>query len=433
MIPAIRFLLVTLLAGMLAACGGSSDPQGTGSVAILLGDGPLDDVEEVNIDIDRIVLIGADGQIVLTEDATSEPVNLLTMRNVTELIAEDDVPAGTYSKIRLYIQSLEIVRAGEPHELAQLPANGKIDLNPQGPFEISPGEDMVIQIDLDLDRSVHTVLTGNSSYRFRPVVFIQVLDQRANLRLTHLYGLMNNVAADSFDLCETLAPTPTNCTSVSVLGDALVLPPMGVDPYEPMDTEPAHAFGHFVIGASGGLSFRALAVVYGGEDTVGRIDGAVLAGDDSIIDSIDGHPVAPVTGALLLDGLGNPIAGAEDGDLAESWAQVIPADPFPPNPFPSFLTQVGPAFDEDVVEGTLTAVDGHTLTVLTDSLDEVCVVHNSATQIQQVDGFSSDAETQIISLDDLSALPGDPDIAAFGTFDGGTPDCLVASVIVVET
>ncbi|MGE0621614.1 MAG: DUF4382 domain-containing protein [Pseudomonadales bacterium] len=436
----IRLLALSLIGSLLAACGGSgsSDPQGTGSVAILLGDGPLDDVIEVNIDIDRVVLLGADGQIVLTEDATPEPVNLLELRNVTELLLDvDDVPAGRYSKIRMYIDSLQIVRddlmAGRIEEDAQLPANGKIDLNPQGPFEISPGEDLVIQIDLDVGRSVHTVLTGNSSLRFRPVVFIEVLDQRANLRLTHLFGVMDNVAASAFDLCESVSPAPTDCTTVNVRDNALVLPPAGVDPYDPMDGEPAHAFGHFVVGASGGISFRALAVVYGAEDTVGRIDGEVLAGDDSIIDTIGGRAVEPVPGALLLDGLGNPIDGAEDGDFAESWAQVDPAVVDLPAPFPSFLTQVGPALDEEVVEGVLVGIDGNTLTVRTDDLNEVCVAHNNATQIQQVDGFSSDAETGIISLGELSDLPGEPEISAFGTFDGGTPDCLVASVIVVET
>lgn len=436
MIPVIRLLAVTLVAMLLTACGGgSSNAEGTGGVAILLGDGPLDDVDAVNIDIDRIVLIGAGGQIVLTEDATPEPVNLLALRNVTELILDvDDVPAGTYSKIRLYISSLEIVRedlmAGRRVEPTQLPANGKIDLNPQGPFEISPGEDLVIQIDLDLARSIHTVLTGNSTYRFRPVVFIQVLDQRANLRLAHVFGRIDQLDGETFELCDP--SEPTSCTAVNVRADALRLPQAGDAPYAPANGDSAHVFGHFVIGAEGGVSLRALAVVLGDEATVGRIDGEVVAGDDSIIDTIDGHPVAPVADAKLLDGLGNPLAGAEDGDFAESWAQVDPAAMDLPVPFPSFLTQVGPALDEEIVEGELIRIDGNTLTVRTGDLDEVCVTRTSATQIQQVNGFSSDAETQTISLAELTALAGEPEIAAFGSFDGGTPDCLVASVIVVE-
>jgi len=437
---AIRILAMTLLATLLAACGGgSSDPTGTGSVTILLGDGPLDGVDEVNIDIDRIVLLGADGQTTLTEDATPGPINLLALRNVTELLADvDDVPPGTYSKIRLYISSLEVVRTEDPAvgpvaEDVQLPANGKIDLNPQGPFEISPAEDLVIQIDLDLARSVHVVQTGNSSLRFRPVVFIQVLDQRANLRLTHLFGEMNDVSTDAFDLCDE--SDPTRCTSVDVLTDALELPAAGDPAYEPADGDLAHVFGHFVIGAQGGVTFRALAVVLGAEDTVGRIDGlvTVVAPDDASIATIGDYTVDPVPGALLLDGLGSPITGAEDGDFAESWAQVDPAAVDLPDPFPSFLTQVGLPFDDDVVEGALIDIDGNTLTVRTSALDEVCVTRTSATQIQQVDGFGSDAENMILSFEELSALPGEPAIAAFGTLDGGTPECLVASVIVVET
>ena len=78
----------------LSACGGggsssnnatSPPPAGVseqGSLTLLIGDGPLDAVDEVNITITEIILLGDDGQQTIF-DGEVGPINLLELQNVT--------------------------------------------------------------------------------------------------------------------------------------------------------------------------------------------------------------------------------------------------------------------------------------------------------------------------------------------------------------
>ena len=436
----LKILLIAMLAGMLVACGGdsSSDPaeQQFGGMTILIGDGPLDNVAEVNIDIDRILLIGGDGgQVLLTEDATPSSINLLDLRNVTKLLADgDDIPAGNYTKVRLYINSLVIVEEPplEEQQIAQIPANGKIDLLVQGGFEISPGENLVVEIDVDLERSVHVVSTGSSEYRFRPVVFIE----KADIRLSQLFGTAQDVVDNrNFNLC--LADScdcefeGNECVMVNG-ANALLLPELGATDFLLSDGDPVHVFGLFDVRAmSSDLPLvRAEAVVKGPVNTITKIDGIVALADTGEIASIGGTNIAPVSD-LVLDRYATPIVAAA-GDDAESWAQVDPVMDLPV-PFPSFLTLITPAVDEDAVEGDLISIEGDLLTLATDELEEVCVLVDEETEVQLVEGFNNDSTTGPMPLTDLLAL--DPqmetiEVAAFGSFDG---ECLNADVLVIET
>jgi len=447
MLDSLRILFLFSVPGFLIGCGGgnSSAPvDQVGGMTILVGDGPLEDVNEVNIDIGRMVLIGDEGQIELTDDATDGSINLLDLRNITALLLDvEDVPAGNYTKVRMYIDSLEIagedVVDGPFSDFAQLPANGKIDLLARGGFEISPGEDLVVEIDFDLEHSVHIVATGNSEYRFRPVVFIDVVD----LRLTRLFGTAQDVAEDdtAFVLCEGETPcdceAPENsCVSVNAAG-ALTLPGAGLAEYDLMEGDPVHVFGLFNVGVTDESTvFDAAAIVQGAEDTVVKIDGDVLLNGEGGIATIDARTIIAVDGDLVLDRQGNPVDAA-DGDAAESWAQIDPMAADLPDPFPSFLTLVTPAEDEDGIEGSLASIDGDRLNLLTDDMDEFCVIVDGTTEIQNIDGFDTDATTGLMELSSLLALDpetGSIEVGAFGTFQEGiTPACLEADLIVVET
>ena len=96
----------------LAACGGGGGNSlapdvavGNGGLTLLVGDGPRDDFDAIILTVDNIVLLGDDGQVDL---ALAEPVivDLLQLRNITELLIDTEVPAGTYSKIRLIVSGL---------------------------------------------------------------------------------------------------------------------------------------------------------------------------------------------------------------------------------------------------------------------------------------------------------------------------------------
>ena len=203
-----------------------------------------------------------------------------------------------------------------------------------------------------------------------------------------------------------------------------------------MDDE-VHVFGHFVVGGTvnDGIIFRAVAIAEAAEEAVAQINGEVMVVsdmDDSIA-NIGGRDVAPVDGALLLDGYGNPVGRAANGQEAESWGVVDPLAADLPNPFPSFLTQIKSGTDEDSLDGSLFAVGTESITILTEDTTEACVTVTGDTEIQHIVGWNVDAEVSIITIAQLGEISPDSDVVAFGEFDDGTPPCLVADVIVVET
>lgn len=406
----------------------------TGGIAVLLGDSPLDGVAEVNILVREVVLIGgSDGQIDL--DVTiDEPINLLALQNLTELLVATDVPADTYSKIRLYIDELEIVEVDGDRELAQLPANGKIDLNPQGEFEISAGEDLVVQIDLDLERSIKLTQTGNSGYRFRPVVFIDVIDQSEGLRPSRFVGELE-VDGGLVSLCLE----PDDCTPLAFADGALLLDSDGAEiAVEDLVTgDLANVFGSVGIGLTGERSINTQALVLGGDDAVERLDGEVassLAGgafDLLVEEGADPIMVELAAGAVLLGADGQPLT--EDfvvGDEAELWGVAAVVDAAEAGTFPSFLGLFSADDIEASTEGVLVAIDGDELIVRTSDGDE-CVLNVADTDIQQLIDDSEGAESMGITLVMLADLLGsEPVIEVFGEQDG---ECLIADLIVVES
>ena len=98
------------------------------------------------------------------------PINLLDLENYSVPIAQGEVTAGTYTKLRLQIENFEIVdKDGEKH-YPRPPANGRIDLLEPGGIEVVPGRVLVAHVDMDANKSIHLVQTGNGKYRLRPVV-----------------------------------------------------------------------------------------------------------------------------------------------------------------------------------------------------------------------------------------------------------------------
>jgi hypothetical protein len=223
MLPSKRTFLCSLfltcaLAMQLAACGGggSGDPPSMsppapmqmGSVGILITDGPTDQFSEINATITQISLLGSGAPQVIFSGNTT--IDLLDLESHSDLFAlADDVIPGTFNKIRLTLSGLELVRrdsAGNVIERIQprLPGNGKLDLNPRSSFAVAPGEALLIELDLDMDKSIHIVTTGNDRVQFRPVIFVRILRGDVLGRLTRLFGTVEDIdtAARSFDLCQ---------------------------------------------------------------------------------------------------------------------------------------------------------------------------------------------------------------------------------------
>ena len=203
-----------LLCWLLVACGGgggssASTPSAqTGTVTITMADGPIDGYSKVIMVISEIRLLSDAGQDILVMDEPKE-IDFLALSNFSEMLIKREVVAGTYSKIRLILDSLTLIKtdaAGTVTQSDEVRLNGlqKVDINPQGPFQVRGGEEIIINLDLDLDRSIHIVTTGNGDVRFRPVVFATISTQAAFDKLFRVEGTIDSIdgGATTLNVCD---------------------------------------------------------------------------------------------------------------------------------------------------------------------------------------------------------------------------------------
>lgn len=184
------------IAIFLGGCGGSSgggdgssgvsdSSSGTGTVSVLLTDGPADDYENIWIWVTEVSLIPPEGDgdrapVVIFQSSEGYKVDLLDYRDKDFLLTVNgDVAVGVYEKVRLGVSKIESKAKEEFQGVScdgkwKLPS-GKIDLNPRGSFKVEPGETLSIRLDIDANKSINLHTAGQSGKCiFRPVVFVDI-------------------------------------------------------------------------------------------------------------------------------------------------------------------------------------------------------------------------------------------------------------------
>jgi hypothetical protein len=216
-------LVFTVLAGCGYGGSNSADTSditaGTGSVALLLTDAPSDIFEEINITVIKAELMSDEGRVTIFQGERT--FDLLDLTDARIFAIREGIASGTYNKIRLTLKNkgIELVdynNTDDPADDAfyypKLPGNNKLDLNPRGSFKIVAGQTLVIQIDMDANKSIHIVKKGKKDeFNFRPVVFIDIVTNAFKERFVKLHGdiFAINSTDQSFKLCNTDIPVQT--------------------------------------------------------------------------------------------------------------------------------------------------------------------------------------------------------------------------------
>jgi hypothetical protein len=271
------------------AAGGAAGT--TGSVALLITDAPTSDFDEINLAITGASLIGADDGDPVPIFSGYRKINLLELQDHSELFSLTDVPAGTYEKIRLEVRDIELVRldeAGDPVEVIRpmLPS-GKIDLNPRRTFEVKGGETLILQVDIDAQKSVHVVSAGRSGLTiFRPVVFVDIIDG-LKARFTKVNGTIAEIddEARTFVLCGAFRDCGADagdgderCLTILVGDDTSIFNADGAATFDAIIVgDPATVIGrlrHYEEGAALNARF----VWLGEHDALVRVRGVVTTG-----------------------------------------------------------------------------------------------------------------------------------------------------------
>lgn len=187
-------LAVLVLSGLvisLMSCGGgggtsgissdSTSSSGTGTVVFLLTDAPTDYYDHIWITITEVSLVPiahSAPPVVIYSNPSGLRLDLLEYRDEDYLLTiKKNVPAGLYAKIRLAIKDVEVEpKLGAPCNNLEIKLpSGKIDLNPQESFLVSPGGSLSIRLDIDANKSINLHKAGKSGKCiFRPVVFVDI-------------------------------------------------------------------------------------------------------------------------------------------------------------------------------------------------------------------------------------------------------------------
>lgn len=465
----------------LAACGGGSSSEQAvvpvptmGKVGILFTDKPTDDFREINITVESVALLSDEqGHVDLyPRDSADGPIsfNLLDLRQVSDLAFISEVPAGEYNKIRLHISKLELVKTDaapeDPPIDVRPPANGKIDLNPRGAFTVNAGETVFVELDIDANRSIHVVEAGNSShYRFRPVVFVNVIGLDMS-RLARIFGEVTEVSAGDggteFMLCalgmmsDDSGDTPDDsnsddCVRVyanasGVFGDA-----DGTDQgqeaivlTEPLQQLTAIGFFRRPAGESSDTlpEFDAAVIELGAQDAFLRLNGIALDSPVTVDEAPENQAftfsvnegqalpagaiptvIQPRTG--IFDSAGNEfvdssaiVAGATGLVDAIEVEGVL-------NSALIVLDAISP--DEEVVSGTVlgTVADTRTVSVQTEvNPVEVCVLSEATILLVEIT-----AEGVVSTVVGFDAIEADQQVDAYGSV--GASSCFDTRLLII--
>jgi hypothetical protein len=194
---------------------GNASTAGNGSVSFVVTDAPSEDFDHIYLTITSVQLLGKDKDNKEVVFSGEQKIDLLMLENFTDFFAiSDDIPAGTYSKIRLYVSEVELIKLDQNGNILEahqpkLPGKGKIDLNPRGEFTVNSGELLTVELDFDAKKSIHIHGKGKNRYHFRPVIFVNVVGHSDSNKLLRVSGLVNRIDSDA----ETLLVCSASYTS----------------------------------------------------------------------------------------------------------------------------------------------------------------------------------------------------------------------------
>lgn len=433
----------------------ASPPADAGAVRVLFGDGPVDDFEQALFQIDEIRLLGAEGQeaLVLKEPAEFD---LLQLRNITEVMVDAEVPAGVYTEIRMKVRSIRLVRLDPYEEIpVPVPADGVVDLTPQRNIVVKHGEVVLLEVDVDLHRAIHTVDPATNRYRFRPVVFVNIIEQPEDGRYVRLYGSLDEIDGEgsALNVCG-LDPLsrpqgiPGNdCYPVQVRRGALLVDTLG----EPVDPEHLAALGEGQFATllarwsygreTAGGYFEAILVALGEKgiwnQRFGEITGEaddkrrLTLARDGTAEGDPGTVAGLLEGALIFDG-DDELQGREAIDPgldAELWG-IAPAPGEQDPAFRTIVVYLDEPRTEHSVLGEQLSIDltAGQLVVRERDLTEQCVQLTEMTRLYRISKADGKTAGARILLGQLSP-DSDVVVQAYGTFQGA---CLTADELVLE-
>lgn len=172
---------------LLTACGGDGGGGGgssdTGTASFAVTDGPVDDVDAIHLTFNRIDIKPKDGpaeEFVFEEPIIIENLLALTGNASQSVVSDQEVPAGEYEWIRVYVEggfpdSYVVPASGGPEEDLFIPGQQNGNGNPRflqlnSGFTVAAGGESDFTLDFVLRKGLTKPANGDGYYLLRPAM-----------------------------------------------------------------------------------------------------------------------------------------------------------------------------------------------------------------------------------------------------------------------
>ncbi|MEA1079687.1 DUF4382 domain-containing protein [Marinobacter qingdaonensis] len=201
----IKFLGVSALAAGIAACGGGGSSSGeTGTVSFGVTDAPATDFSNVTVAFTELRLKPADG------DWISFPLEGFASQNLLELqggisaplITDEEVPAGTYTELRLIVDTdnsfVKLESSGDSTYTLAVPSGEQSGLKLKGEFVVAADTSTDFTVDFDVHKSIVDPQGGSlADYLLKPSMRLV-----NNLEVGSITGLVDYATINSSNACD---------------------------------------------------------------------------------------------------------------------------------------------------------------------------------------------------------------------------------------
>jgi hypothetical protein len=182
-VPVILTCAFIMVAGCGGGGGGASSTSGT--AAVFLADGPGSGFQAVYVTIQSIQICPTDGAWLtlyaaadLAQAGVTQPINFTDLLNKPAGLGNQIVPAGTYSQVRLMVDTTPgacyVIDSNGVQQNVTIPSGAQTGIKlVGGPFTIAAGAVNYLMIDFHAANSVHQL--GNGNWQMKPTVSLTVL------------------------------------------------------------------------------------------------------------------------------------------------------------------------------------------------------------------------------------------------------------------
>lgn len=171
----LKLFTVTALASALAACGGSSDGDSTGTLSMDVTDAPTENFSEVVVTFTGITVKPANGQAIEFTFDEAKTLDLLTLQGgeSAPLLDGEEVPAGEYNWVRLTLDmdpANTYVMDAEGQKTLFIPSGAQTGLKLVSGFTVAQGGENNFTIDFDVRKSIVNPQGGEADYYLKPAL-----------------------------------------------------------------------------------------------------------------------------------------------------------------------------------------------------------------------------------------------------------------------